>query len=298
MKITFIIPLKDDSESCHSLISSIAIQDQTLIERIIVVENGSRKFEPRELKALLSVHQLPEGNRSRARNFGMALATTEYLAFVDADVILPHGWLRGLLSHFDSETLAIQGPVIPTSCHESFLHRLRKERGRLLGAGNLSLARSQECVLNSAAFITTKRVLQMMGGFDERLSRFEDSDLTFRMLGIPGKLKGIRSVSCEVYFSGNMWDYLTREFSRGYAVVRLHEKWSPGGKLVATKSLLKNLLHWPLLFRTARNRYTIMLTILKLVFYFGNMAGLIRMFFNPFEGRKEFRGLRARVEIL
>jgi hypothetical protein len=145
--------------------------------------------------------------------------------------------------------------------------------------------------------VISKSIFVSAGKFDESLSRFEDSDLTLRLLSLPGTIKGIRSPSAEVYYGGTFGSYVFREFDRGRTVVRLHEKWTPGGTLTAFRSLLWNIFTWPAKPLSARSRLTVFLGMLNLVYLLGNLAGLIEICVSPRgEQKKNFRK-RGKIEI-
>ncbi|MEZ5296982.1 MAG: glycosyltransferase [Ilumatobacteraceae bacterium] len=66
-----------------------------------------------------------------ARNAGLATVTTPLVAFVDADVAVPDGWLDPLLPHFDDPKVAVVAPRIVTAGRPGAISAYERTHGPL-----------------------------------------------------------------------------------------------------------------------------------------------------------------------
>ena len=94
--ITFIVPVYNGERTIEKCIKSILAQD--FEKEIIAVDNNSNDNTAKILQKF-PVRYLLEKKRgaAAARNKGLREINekfTKYVVFVDADVILPHGWLK------------------------------------------------------------------------------------------------------------------------------------------------------------------------------------------------------------
>ena len=90
MKISVIVPVYNVSEYVDDCLDSLIRQTLKEIE-IIVVNDGSTDNSQYIIDAYakkypnIKVYQKPNGGLSDTRNFGIQLATGEYITFVDGD---------------------------------------------------------------------------------------------------------------------------------------------------------------------------------------------------------------------
>ncbi len=107
------------------------------------------------------------------RNAGVAASTADWFCFVDSDVLLPIGYLqrlRTLVSEYPHAAIGCNyGLPQQTSWSERVWHSLTYQAGdgdrAWLNAGNLAMPRV---------------IFMQLGGFNERLSSGEDTDLCSR----------------------------------------------------------------------------------------------------------------------
>ena len=144
----------------------------------IVVDDGS---DPPVEGAAIRL----ERNRgpAAARNAGLAAVTTPLVAFVDADVTLPDGWLDTLLPHFDDEQVALVAPRIRSRAGRTRLERFERGNSPLdLGPEPARIrAGTRVSYVPAAVLVCRTAAVRRLGGFDESLRFGEDVDLVWRL---------------------------------------------------------------------------------------------------------------------
>jgi mycofactocin system glycosyltransferase len=145
----------------------------------IIVDDGSQPPVP-EATLRLERNQGPAG----ARNAGLALVTTDLVAFVDSDVELADGWLDALLPHFADERVALVAPRVASRAGGSSLARYERTNSPLdLGADPARVQPgSRVGYVPGAAIVCRADAVRGIGGFDTSLRFGEDVDLGWRLL--------------------------------------------------------------------------------------------------------------------
>lgn len=120
MKISLIIPIKNEEQSLESLCSSIANQTRQPNE-IILVDGGSTDRTV-ELAGQIILKQsnfrlieTPQASPGRGRNIGTENARCEWIAFTDAGIVLEPDWLEKLVEKAaeDEQTDIVYGNYAP-----------------------------------------------------------------------------------------------------------------------------------------------------------------------------------------
>ena len=144
----------------------------------IVVDDGS---EPPVPGATVRLDR--NAGPAAARNAGLARVTTPLVAFVDADVRLPDGWLDALLPHFDDERVAVVAPRVRSRDGSSLLERLERDVSPLdMGPDPARVrAGSRVSYVPAAALVCRTEAVVALAGFDESLRFGEDVDLVWRL---------------------------------------------------------------------------------------------------------------------
>ena len=127
-----------------------------------------------------------------ARNTGLAAVRTDFVAFLDSDVVPRPCWLEALLGHFCDPTVALAAPRIVSlndpagavaryeAVHSSL--DLGHREAPVVPYGTVSY-------VPSAALICRTAALREIGGFDESLHSGEDVDLCWRLVETGARLR-------------------------------------------------------------------------------------------------------------
>ena len=109
--VTVVIPVRDNISGLRRLVAALRGM------RIVVVDDGSATpVQQADFAQMYSDVQILRHDRSKgpaaARNTGMAACHTDYIAFLDSDVVPRRGWLEALLGHFCDPAVALVAPRI------------------------------------------------------------------------------------------------------------------------------------------------------------------------------------------
>ncbi|MGW0892882.1 mycofactocin biosynthesis glycosyltransferase MftF [Saccharopolyspora sp. NPDC002578] len=179
--VTAVIPVKDDPAGLAALLAAT----EELPSRI-VVDDGSTPPVP---EAALR-HRAPRGPAA-ARNAGWRRATTELVAFLDADALPEPGWLDPLLRHFADPAVRAVAPRVRGARTGGRIAAYEADRcGLDLGTTAAAVRpMSRVSYVPSAALVVRRDSLDDVGGFDEALRFGEDVDLVWRLLADGGSVR-------------------------------------------------------------------------------------------------------------
>ena len=116
--VSFVVPAYNEQallESCLTAIKGEISRTRCPAE-IIVVNNGSTDATRQIASSSPDVKVLDEPQRGlvQARRAGCLVAKGQFIANIDADTILPEGWLRTALAEFarHRDLVALSGPYV------------------------------------------------------------------------------------------------------------------------------------------------------------------------------------------
>ncbi|MEA2676736.1 MAG: hypothetical protein QOJ81_877 [Chloroflexota bacterium] len=185
-RVTVVVPARNAERTLAQCLRALAAQSLAAAEYevIVVVDRDSRDGSAAIASGgVVRVLTSAASGAAAARNTGIAAATTEWVAFTDADCIPSRTWLSQLLQAVDRlgdpNALGAAGPTIgheSTSAAARFvdltggLHadrHLAHERYPWAPTGNVMYRRS---------------ALEAVAGFDARFRTYEGCDLHTRLL--------------------------------------------------------------------------------------------------------------------
>lgn len=189
--VTVVIPVHDNLFGLRRLLGSLRGL------RVIVVDDGSAvPIQPSDMAGVHCDVQLIRHDRSKgpaaARNAGAAACRTDFVAFLDSDVLPRRGWLEALLGHFCDPAVALVAPrIVGLRTADNPVAKYEAVRSSLdLGQREAPVVpHGPVAYVPSAAIICRRRMLEEVGGFDETLHSGEDVDLCWRLVEAGARLR-------------------------------------------------------------------------------------------------------------
>jgi glycosyltransferase involved in cell wall biosynthesis len=170
-RLDIVIPTLNSSEVLPTLLASLS-GEQNRIGQVLVVDGGSTdetKAVAGRFGATVVGIDYSGDSRSLCRNLGAALATSDYVLFLDSDMEVQAGLIGEVCELLDAGADAVVVPeqVVGQTCY----HRARNWEEAALGPTSVSRAARGFRV---SSFLS-------VGMYDESLSSFEDLDLQARL---------------------------------------------------------------------------------------------------------------------
>lgn len=207
MKVSFVIPAYNEEQRLPELLASLEAElaRGSYDAEVIVVNNAStdRTAEVARSYPWVRVVDEPRKGMVRARQAGFAASVGDLIANVDADTIIPEGWLARVLKEFehDEKLAALSGPFV---YHDlSALHRAGTRLWYYIGYLSHLVNHyifHVGAMLQGGNFILRRTFLEQVGGFDTSIEFYgEDTDIARRISKV-GKVKW--SFALPMYASG------------------------------------------------------------------------------------------------
>lgn len=176
--VTVVVPVRDRREGLHATLAAVGD-----VGAVVVVDDGSRARVPEATVR----HEHARGPAA-ARNAGWRAATTELVAFVDADVVPEANWLTPLLAQFDDAHVGAAAPRIVADARHlrpAWLAAYERVRSPLDLGPEPSPVRPKARVpyVPTAALVVRRAALAAADGFDETMRVGEDVDFVWRLAG-------------------------------------------------------------------------------------------------------------------
>ena len=182
--LTVVIPALNEVEGLPSLLGQLA--SQTRVPEQVVVADAHSTDGTREVAERLGATVVDGGMPAVGRNAGAAVATSELLLFLDADVDLDPSFIEEAVAEFFDRGLTIAGAGIEP---------IEREPGNLFACevANFYLEAMQYVAPHAPGFciLIRKQTHDAIGGFDEEVMLAEDHDYAQRASEL-GKFRILR----------------------------------------------------------------------------------------------------------
>jgi glycosyltransferase involved in cell wall biosynthesis len=168
--VSIIIPTFNEEAYLPRLLASIRAQDYRDRE-IIVADNGSRD-RTREIARKFGARIVRGGLPGVGRNRGAAAARGEFLLFLDADTVLPEGFISKIMTRFEKEFVDICVPWIRPIDGTKPIYRTIFQFSNTF----FKLMEAIQPQGLGICILATRRLHNRIGGFAENIRVSEDFD--------------------------------------------------------------------------------------------------------------------------
>lgn len=177
MEFSIIIPAKNEEKNIGTCLDSInAMVFESCRFEVLVIDNGSSDLTVEIAKTKgAKVYEKPDFTIAGLRNFGVAEAKGEVLAFLDADCTVAPDWLTEASRYLGNKEVVCFGcpPGIPADATwvQKAWFRIRERKGLV----------DEVEWLESMNMFVPRQAFSSAGGFNEQLVTCEDYDLSLRL---------------------------------------------------------------------------------------------------------------------
>ncbi|MFJ4195768.1 glycosyltransferase [Pseudomonas sp. NPDC089534] len=236
-RISIVIPMFNEARHIgRTLLAAQKAAHAASVEcELIVVDNGSTDDGPQIARQFgAQVLVMPGLMIGALRNRGTAIATGEWLAFIDADIEMPEDWLGPLFATEAVGTADVFGLDLHTPAAAPW-YAVAWQRRALRPQTHIAHAVDW---LPSANLLMRRRWFDKVGGFDENLRTGEDKEFTLRLNEQGARLLSVNeSVALHWGYEMNWREWMGKEM------------WRQGShlQLLRTHGVNLRLLRFPLL---------------------------------------------------
>ncbi len=230
-KISIVIPAYNEEKTVRDCLNSVRSLDYPReLLKVIIVDDGSTDSTPKLLDDYPDFAVIKGGHKgpSAARNTAVKTAEGDFVAFTDADCILPANWLKALLQEFISDDVAaVGGAQTPPAGESEFGRAVSRVLEALSFVGGYSRTHKAPRDVDHNALcnvIYRKRVLEELGGFDESLWPGEDVEFDHRVRKAGFRVRYNPNAVVEHYRPGSLKQYNRTMFKYGWAQAYLVKK--------------------------------------------------------------------------
>lgn len=212
-RVSVVIPMYNEARHIgRTLLAAQEAARQAQLDcELIVVDNGSDDHGPRianELGARVLI--VPGVHIGALRNRGAAVASGEWLAFIDADMEMPADWLKSLVE-MEGRQGDVLGLDLDTPAQAPWFAQAWQRRSQR--PGSRPLHRVQW--LPSANLLMRRAWFERVDGFDETLRTGEDKDFSLRLRQAGAQLLLVNeSLALHWGYEGSWREWMSKELWR------------------------------------------------------------------------------------
>jgi glycosyltransferase involved in cell wall biosynthesis len=172
--LSIIVPTFNEEDFLPRLLASIEAQD--FIDREIIVADNRSRDRTRAIARAHGARVVTGGIPAVGRNRGARAARGEYLVFLDADVVLPEGFLSRIVHRFDEEFVDVCVPWIRPIDGAKAIYRTIYQFSNTF----YKLMEVLQPQGLGVCILVTRRLHERIGGFSESRRVSEDFDYISR----------------------------------------------------------------------------------------------------------------------
>lgn len=227
MKLSFVIPAWNEEKFIRRTIERLLreVKNSSRDIEVIVVNNASTDRTREIVLEFPEVILVDESRKGlpRARQAGFEASKGQLIANVDADSLLPSGWIEQVFMHFshDEELVALSGPYVYYDLPK--MHNLLIKLYYLPAYGLHLVSHyllGKAATIQGGNFVLRRSALEKIGGFNTDINFYgEDTDIAKRIQKV-GRVRF--SLAFKMYTSGRRlkqrgmlrtaWIYVTNYF--------------------------------------------------------------------------------------
>lgn len=219
--VSIIVASLNNESTIEECLRSILDQDypKNLVE-ILVVDGGSTDSTARLVENYNVQFVSNRLNVPAAYNWASKTVKGEVLGFIDADAKVERSWLKKLVADLNPPEVAAAGGNIATWNGNELVPRcigyeLSNRYARLPKEVNR---------LATMNLLLKKKVLEEMGGFDEKLPTQYDTDLGYRITNAGYKIIFDPSALCYHFHRSTLSRYFMQQYKYGQNTWKLYRK--------------------------------------------------------------------------
>lgn len=202
LEISLVIPAYNEEAYVGQTLDSVIEHGHGKFKQIIVVDNNSSDKTSEVAAARTGVTVLKELRKgtSNARQTGVEQTTSDLIAFMDADTMLPEGWIEKALKTFeDPKVVMLSGPARYFDAvwyQQWVLNALWWLSGALVYPLVGYMVLGGNCVVRASA-------LKEIGGLDRSITFYGDDTNMAQRLAEVGKV--LFKLDFFIYYSARRW---------------------------------------------------------------------------------------------
>lgn len=246
MKLSIVIPAYNEEVYIGKCLEAIALEQARgrFDVETIVVNNASTDGTSEVARSFSFVRVVDEPRKGlvRARQTGYLTSTGDLVANIDADTLMPLGWIKRVFSEFEShpKLVALSGPYTyyDLSGVTNFFVQIFYGLGMVISFIRYFVTRQSNTMLQGGNFVLRREALERVGGFDlnfdfygedtaiaKRMSKVGEVRFTFQLL-MPTSGRRLQSegvfLTAWKYAMNFIWAVLFgKAFTKKYKDIRL-----------------------------------------------------------------------------
>jgi len=226
-----VIPTKNCASDLEECLSSLKAQVEPV--RIIVVDahstDGTRDVVNRYGATLVDEpsSDVKGSRRAVACNEGLRHSTSRYVAFLDADVVVPPMWSKDMMEYFGCESVS-KVAAVTSGCITNPRSALGREIARVIKIGSTHAHQFERTTMVESVpgynSVYLREALDEVGGFNEYLGGAEDWELNYRLRKEGWILLGVPRSPVVHKERPTLWSFATQMYGYGWSRARLFTK--------------------------------------------------------------------------